>query len=138
MKKIISSIKSAIFGEGDASYKEIPEEEYVELDTTSEDAKSKIIIRPFTLEEFSGIKPILESIRTGNTVALVNIKPLKDKDIIELKRAINKLKKTCEAINGDIAGFGDDWIVAAPSFAQIHRSKAHKEEAEEDKESAEE
>ncbi len=137
MKKIISSIKSAIFGEGDSQGKESSEEEYVELDTSSEEVKSKIIIRPFALDDFSGIKPILESIRTGNTVALVNIKPLKDKDMIELKRAINKLKKTCEAINGDIAGFGDDWIVVAPGFAQIHRSKAHVDEAEEGKEPSE-
>jgi len=48
---------------------------------------------------------------------------LKDKDLIELKRAINKLKKTCDAIEGDIAGFGDDWISAVPSFARIHRGK---------------
>ena len=47
---------------------------------------------------------------------------LKDKDIIELKRAVNKLKKTCDAIEGDIAGFGDDWIVVTPSFAQVHRT----------------
>jgi SepF-like predicted cell division protein (DUF552 family) len=138
MKKIFSSIKSAIFGESDSQDKEIPDEEYVELDTSSEEIKSKIIIRPFTLDDFSGIKPILESIRTGNTVALVNIKPLKDKDMIELKRAINKLKKTCEAINGEIAGFGDDWIVVAPSFAQIHRSKAHEADAGEGEEPAEE
>ena len=45
----------------------------------------------------------------------------RDRDLVELKRAINKLKKTCEAIEGDIAGFGDDYIVIAPSFAEIYR-----------------
>ena len=58
----------------------------------------------------------------ASTIALVNIKPLKDKDLVELKRAISKLRKTCEAIEGDIAGFGEDWIVVTPSFAQIHRT----------------
>jgi len=48
---------------------------------------------------------------------------LKDKDLVELKRAINKLKKTCDAINGDIAGFGEDYIVITPSFGKIYRSK---------------
>jgi len=65
----------------------------------------------------------LDAIREGYTVALINIKPIKDKDIIELKRAINKLKKTCDAIEGDIAGFGEDWIVVTPSFAEIYRTK---------------
>ena len=35
---------------------------------------------------------------------------------------INKIKKTCDAIEGDIAGFGEDWIVVTPSFAQIYRN----------------
>ena len=55
---------------------------------------------------------------------LVNIRSLKDRDVIELKRAVNKLKKTCDALEGDIAGFGEDWIAAVPSFAHIHRVKA--------------
>ena len=77
------------------------------------------------------IKPILDALREGNTIALVNIKPLKDKDLVELKRAINKIKKTCDAIDGDIAGFGEDWIAVVPSFAHIHRATAKKEEVKE-------
>ena len=82
------------------------------------------MIRPFVIENFDDIKPALDSLREGYTIALVNIKPIKDKDIIELKRAVNKLKKTCDAIEGDIAGFGEDWIVATPSFAQVHRTSS--------------
>lgn len=100
------------------------EEEYLELDTASSgDTKSKIIVRPFVIDDFSDVKPILDSLRDGYTIALVNIRPLKDKDLVELKRAINKIKKTCDAIEGDIAGFGDDYLVVTPSFAEIHRSK---------------
>lgn len=99
------------------------EDGYVELDTDSEDVKSKIIIRPFTIKEFEDIKVILDALREGYTIALINIRPLKEKDIVELKRAINKLKKTCDAIDGEIAGFGDDYIVVTPSFAQIHRGE---------------
>src|SRR3989338_7736354 len=109
---------------------------YVELDKeTPADAKSRVQVRPYVIEEFENIKPILDALREGNTVALINIKPLKDKDLIELKRAINKLKNTCDAIEGDIAGFGEDWIAAVPNFAHIHRSK--KEAAEDKKESPE-
>ena len=100
------------------------EEGYVELDTNSdEDVRSKIIIRPFVVKDFESIKVILDTLREGKTIALINIRPLKDKDLIELKRAINKLKKTTDAIDGEIAGFGEDYIVVTPSFAQIYRTK---------------
>ena len=98
------------------------EQGYVELGSESPaDSKSRLMVRPFVIEEFEHIKPILDSLREGHTIALVNIKPLKDKDLVELKRAINKLKKTCDAIEGDIAGFGENWIAAVPSFAYIYR-----------------
>ena len=103
-------------------------EEYVELgDSPSKEERSKITVRPFVMEEFEDIKEILDSLREGSTIALVNIKPLKDKDLVELKRAINKLKKTADAIEGDIAGFGDNWIAAVPSFAHIYRHKSQEE-----------
>ncbi|MBI2545992.1 cell division protein SepF [Candidatus Woesearchaeota archaeon] len=99
------------------------EEGYVELDSESQEFKSKIIVRPFVLKDFDDVKEILDSLREGYTIALVNIKPLKDKDLVELKRSINKLKKTTDAIEGEIAGFGEDYIVVTPSFAQIYRAK---------------
>ena len=100
-------------------------EEYVELDSqvTSSEEKSRVLVRPFVMEEFEDIKDILDVLREGSTIALINIKPLKEKDLVELKRAVSKLRKTCEAIEGDIAGFGEDYVVAVPYFAKIHRQK---------------
>jgi len=118
-----SKIKDAMGGETSEILRETEEEGYVELGTEEGARESKINVRPFVLQDFESIKPILESLREGHTVALINIKALKDKDLVELKRAINKLKKTCDAIDGDIAGFGDDWIAAVPAFARIHRVK---------------
>ena len=122
MRKILSNIRSK-FSREDIDPEDM-EEEYVELDTQScSDVKSKIVVRTFVIDDFSDVKDILDSLREGYTIALINIKPLKDKDLIELKRAINKLKKTCDAIEGDIAGFGDDYIVATPSLAEVYRAK---------------
>lgn len=98
------------------------QDEYVELNTNANsDVPDKITVRPFALDDFSDVKPILDSLRESYTIALINIRPLKEKDLVELKRAINKLKRTCEAIDGDIAGFGEDYIVVTPNFARIYR-----------------
>lgn len=108
-------------------YEEMEQETgYVELENDGELSKSKVLVRPFMLEDFDDVKPVLDSLREGYTIALVNIRPLKDKDLVELKRAINKLKKTTDAIEGEIAGFGDDFLVVTPSFASIYRSKQMK------------
>ena len=131
MAGFFSKLKEKVTGTG-SSESDSEEEDYVELgaDTGSE-AGSKILVRPFVITDFESIKPILDALREGHTIALINIRPLKDKDIVELKRAINKIKKTSDAIEGDIAGFGDNWIAAVPSFAHIYRNKT-KEDSKKD------
>ena len=104
-------------------------DEYLELGSTvQKEEKSKVLVRPFVMEEFEDIKEVLDALREGSTIALINIKPLKEKDIVELKRAISKLRKTCQAIDGDLAGFGEDYVVAAPYFARIYRPSSVVEE----------
>jgi SepF-like predicted cell division protein (DUF552 family) len=103
-------------------------DDYVELEADLKDRKTKVMIRPFVLENFEDIKPIVDSIREGSTIALVNLGPLRDKDRIGLKRAVDKLKKTIEANEGDIAGFGENWLIATPSFANVFREEAGKTE----------
>jgi len=128
MKEHLARLKEKIFSSNREDDHLSAQEDYIEIDTGSQETKrKKVMIRPFVIENFDDIKPALDSLREGYTIALVNIKPIKDKDFIELKRAVNKLKKTCDAIEGDIAGFGEDWIVVAPNFAQIYRNKQTEE-----------
>jgi SepF-like predicted cell division protein (DUF552 family) len=98
------------------------ESEYIEIDLGKEIKKSKVLVRPFVLKSFEDINPILNSLRDGYTIAVIDIKPLRSKDIIELKRAISKIKKTTDALEGNIAGFGENIIIVTPSFAEIHKS----------------
>ncbi|MBI2580529.1 cell division protein SepF [Candidatus Woesearchaeota archaeon] len=127
MADFFSNVKARIVnmmgGKEPEAISEGGEKEYVELDTTASEARGKVVVRPFVMENFQDIKNVVDALRDGNTIAIVNIRPLKDKDIIELKRAISKLKKTSDAVSGDLAGFGDDYIIATPSFAQIYRAK---------------
>ncbi len=125
---LFSRLKERLgFGSSDSYYEEDfgNTGDYVEVETGKEAhtaKKSKIVVKPFVIEDFADVKDTLDALRDGYTIALVNIKPLREKDIIELKRAINKIKKTCDAIEGDIAGFGEDWIVVTPSFAEVYRN----------------
>lgn len=125
MKRTLEKLKATLTGRYEG--RNLPDDfadDYVEIDPKVAERlpKQKILIRPFVIEEFTDIKPALDALREGYTIALINIKPLKDKDLVELKRAINKIKKTCDAIEGDIAGFGEDWIVVSPSFATVYRN----------------
>ncbi len=99
------------------------EPEYIEIDLGQESKKSKILIRPFILRQFEEVNLILNSLREGYTIAVIDISPLKKKDIIELKRAIAKIKKTADALEGQIAGFGESIIIVAPNFAEIYKPK---------------
>ncbi|MBT4604010.1 cell division protein SepF [archaeon] len=126
MRDFFLQLKEKFVGSAEMEMDEMEEtnSEYVELGAPkgrTPDKDSKVVVRPFVMEDFEDIKPVLDSLRQGKTIALINIKPLKEKDIVELKRAINKLRKTCDAIDGDIAGLGEDYVVAAPYFARIYR-----------------
>lgn len=100
-------------------------DDYVEIDLNSEQPNdAKVIVKPFVLRQFDDINEILNAVREGYTIAVIDIKVLKTKDVIELKRAISKIKKTVDAVEGSIAGFGENIIIATPKFASIHKAPA--------------
>ncbi|MFC1685976.1 cell division protein SepF [Nanoarchaeota archaeon] len=115
----MSKIKDA-FGK-----EEMPEEEYIEVDISRDvGKKAKIVVRPFILKTFEDTNTILEVLREGYTIAVIDIKHLRSKDIIELKRSVAKLKKTVDALQGHLAGFGENVLIATPAFATIYKAEA--------------
>lgn len=99
--------------------------EYIEIDLSKETKKAKVVVRPFVLKSFEDVNTILNSLREGYTIGIIDIKPLRSKDIIELKRAISKIKKTADALEGSIAGFGENIIIVTPQFANIHKHQGN-------------
>ena len=98
-------------------------EEYVEIDLNSlQEKDAKVVVKPFVLRQYDDTNDVLNALREGYTIAVIDIKPLKTKDVIELKRAIAKVKKTVDAIEGQIAGFGENVIIVTPKFAEIHKA----------------
>jgi len=96
-------------------------EEYLEIDLGKEEVESKVLVKLFALRDYDDVNDVLNALREGYTIAIIDIKVLRQKDSIELKRAVSKIKKTIDALEGSIAGFGENVVIATPSFAKIHK-----------------
>jgi len=108
------------------------EDDYLEIDLDKEKKENKILVKLFVLNNYEDSNIVLNALREGYTIAVVEIKNLKKKDPIELKRAISKIKKTVDAMEGSIAGFGESTVIITPSFAKIDK-EVSKPKAEEKK-----
>ena len=100
------------------------EDEYIEIDLGQEKKENKVLVKLFVLKQYEDVTEILNALREGFTIAIIDIKILRQKDSIELKRAVSKIKKTTDALEGSIAGFGENTIIVTPSFAKIHKETA--------------
>ncbi|GBE19995.1 hypothetical protein BMS3Abin17_00726 [archaeon BMS3Abin17] len=115
---VFNKIKRAFLG---SSGDEDLGEEYLEIDLGQEERDSKVLVKLFVLKNYDDVTEILNALREGYTIAVIDIKILRQKDSIELKRAISKIKKTTDALEGNIAGFGENIVIVTPSFAKIHK-----------------
>ncbi|NMJ76700.1 DUF552 domain-containing protein [Nanohaloarchaea archaeon] len=96
--------------------------EFVELDAEPSDAEDRdVTIRAETLTELDDVDMAQKHLRNGDIV-WVNIKQLRGRDMSNLKRAVKRLRKTVQSVDGDMAGVDEDWIIASPSYANIARS----------------
>ena len=94
------------------------EEEFVEVEPFPE--VDNVSVKVDSLRDFSDVERIQTLLREGNVIFL-RIRELREKDINELKRAVERLKKTCMAMDGDIVGVDEDFLVLTPGFAKIYR-----------------
>src|SRR3989344_9545820 len=90
------------------------EVDYIELEGSTAEQPGHLLIKIATLREFADTEAIQNELRKGHIV-WTKIKPLKDKDMTELKRSVDRLRKTCIAVNGDIAGVDEDYLVLTPN-----------------------
>jgi SepF-like predicted cell division protein (DUF552 family) len=99
-------------------------EDYLEIDLSSKkEDDSKVLVKLFVLKKYDDVTQILNILREGYTIGIIDIKTLRSKDPIELKRAVAKIKKTVDALEGNIAGFGENTLIVTPSFAKIQKEE---------------
>lgn len=99
-----------------------PESDWVELDSTAFNESFDVNVSVESLKDFSDTDRIQGMVRDGRIVFL-RIRDLRQKDLTELKRAVDKLKKTCVAMDGDIVGVDEDFLVLTPNFAKVWRGQ---------------
>ena len=113
---------------GSSSDEEDMSDEYLEIDLDQPEKENKVLVKLFVLKHYDDVTEILSALREGYTIAIIDIKVLKQKDSIELKRAVSKIKKTADALEGHIAGFGENTVIVTPSFAKIHKELSRPKE----------
>ncbi len=114
---VFDKIKKSMARDSDAA--DVPTEEIIEVGVgESRLAGGKIGISIEKLDDFADTDRVLKVVREGSLVFL-KIKALKEKDLGELKRAVEKLKKTVLAQNGEIIGVEQDWLILAPEHARV-------------------
>jgi hypothetical protein len=96
-------------------------EDYVEVDHPEEPkAERQLWVEVEKLDSFADSDRIQRKIREGN-ILVVRIRDLRAKDAEELKRSVERIRRTCLAVNGDIAGLGEEWLLVTPAAAKIFR-----------------
>jgi len=105
-------------------------DDYIEIDLEREEPQNKVQVKVFVLKNYEDVNTILNALREGYTIAIIDFKVLKQKDPIELKRAVSKIKKTVDALEGSIAGH-ENIVIVTPSFAKIYKQETAKKEKEE-------
>ena len=113
-------------GKGREEFVEDGSDDYLsitETDTKTHHDDKVVEVKVFVLDDYENIRDILDVIRSVNTMCLIDIHLLRNKDPDELRRAVDKLKKTVEAVGGELVGFHENWILAAPKNVHIHKGK---------------
>ena len=94
-------------------------ENYIELEEEMAKKTARILIKFFTIKDYAEVKPVLDTIREGYSIALIKIKPLREKDIGDLKRTISKIKRTCAAAQAEVVGIDENYVVTVPNFVDV-------------------
>ncbi len=110
IKKILGKLKKKEEG--------VEEEIEIKEDAFKDEIKPKIRVEK--LISYADVSKIQEFLRNGEIVFL-NIKELRNSNLSELRKAVERLKNTISAIDGDIVGIDDSYLLLTPNYARIQR-----------------
>lgn len=100
-------------------------EDYVDFNHMMDRApgtEGKTTIKIDKLTDYKDAERIQKEVREGRII-IAETETLKEKDVGELRRAIERIRKTVIAINGDIVMGPKSMLIICPSSAVVLRSK---------------
>lgn len=118
MKELLNQFKTKIVG-AEPKRQAVPD--VIEA-SVSEHADRMLKLKLLILESYSDTEDILNLLRDGDTMVVVKINALREKDMNELKRAINRMKTHCAATGAQMAALDDSWIIIVPPTVELEHS----------------
>ena len=79
-----------------------------------------IYLKAITLRDMSDIPSIKDDAKK-RMIIILRVTPLAQKDVVELRRAIEDLYKYVQSVGGDIARLGEERVVITPPSVRIWR-----------------
>ncbi len=105
-------------------------EDYTEL--RIEEGESRFIgperyMKVYKLKGFVDVDTAARELGDGNIIIL-DVKPLAERSMNELKHAVDELKDICVSMGGDIAGISEYHLILTPPTIKIERTSESKAE----------
>lgn len=82
--------------------------------------KAPVYLKALTLRDVTDIAGVKEDIKK-HMIVILRVTPLAQKDVEELRKAIEELYSYAQSIGGDIARLGEERIVLTPPDVKIWR-----------------
>lgn len=79
-----------------------------------------IYLKAITLRDMSDIPSIKDDAKK-RMILILRVTPLAQKDVVELRRAIEDLYKYVQSVGGDIARLGEERVIITPPSVKIWR-----------------
>jgi SepF-like predicted cell division protein (DUF552 family) len=82
--------------------------------------KTPVYLKAITLRDISDITAVKEDIKK-HMILILRVTPLAQKDLEELRKAVEDLYSYAQSVGGDIARLGEERIVITPPGVKIWR-----------------
>jgi SepF-like predicted cell division protein (DUF552 family) len=82
--------------------------------------KNPLYLKALTLRDITDISAIKQDIKKS-MIVILRVTPLAQKDVEELRKAVEELYAYAQAVGGDIARLGEERIVITPPGVKVWR-----------------
>ncbi len=98
------------------------EKEVEEKEAAEQTSSGKTYLKAMPLRDVSELETVKNEINSGN-ILIIRITPLANKNLDDVKHAVNELSEFAQSIGGDIARLGEERLVICPPNVKIWREK---------------